>query len=251
MNGSLAQERLQAFRKRRPWDSEPSDRQRLSRDYFLDIERHRYDLQPHILDILKKIDWHGKRVLEVGAGIGTDGRNIIARGGIYTGIDVDRGSTEATAQALRAFALPGVALKRDATALDFADGSFDVVYSFGALPHIPEVARAVAEIHRVLKPGGAVLATVYNRSSIHDARVSGAQRPGRNANGPDYPCCRVYDEQEAEALFAAFRIESNEVHFFDHRRWGVLGHLVPKRARAALGRRWGWHRVVHATKAGP
>src|SRR6266487_1166404 len=86
-----------------PADSELSDRDRLSQDYFLDIERRRYELQPHIPEIISKIAWRGKRVLEIGTGVGTDARNIIGEGGVYTGINIDRGSTETTSQALRVF----------------------------------------------------------------------------------------------------------------------------------------------------
>jgi len=163
-----AQERVRKYWDGRPCDSDLSDRNRLSREYFLDIERQRYELQPHILEILSKFDWRGKRVLEIGSGVGTDARTIIEKGaGDYTGINIDRASTEATARALQVFALPGVALQGDATALDFPDGTFDVVYSFGVLHHIPEAEKAVAEIHRVLKPGGIVLAMLYNRASIN------------------------------------------------------------------------------------
>src|SRR5258708_125876 len=167
MDSVLAQERVRAYWNEKPCDSETSGEEPWSREYFLEIESKRYELQPHIPEILAKIDWGGKRVLEVGAGVGTDARNIIGRGGIYTGINVDRGSTEATSRALRIFSLPGVALERDATSLEFPDHSFDVVYSFGVLQHIPGAAKAVAEIHRVLKPGGEVIAMVYNRSSIN------------------------------------------------------------------------------------
>jgi len=293
MDSVLAQERVRAYWNENPCDSELSDRVRLSREYFLDVERQRYELQPHILEIISKIDWRGKRVLEVGAGIGTDARNIIQRGALYTGINVDRGSTEATSQALRVFSLPGTALERSATSLDFADGTFDAVYSFGVLQHIPEVGKAVAEIHRVLKPGGELLVMVYNRSSINyvieimflrklglrllsvpgaivllqwlgfpreklerhrevyrqRGRMTDAEWLSRNTNGPDYPYCRVYDAKEAGELFSSFRIKNNEVHFFDHRHWGVLGRMVPKSARKALGRYWGWHRIVYANKA--
>jgi len=139
MDRVSAQERVRAYWHDNPCDSELRDRVRLSREYFLDVERQRYELQPHILEIISKIDWRGKRVLEVGAGIGTDARNIIQRGALYTGINVDRGSTEATSQALRVFSLPGTALERSATSLDFADGTFDAEYSIGVLQHIPEV----------------------------------------------------------------------------------------------------------------
>jgi len=293
MDSVLTQDRVRAYWNEKPCDSELSDQDRFSREYFLDIERQRYGLQPHILELLEKIDWRGKRVLEVGAGVGTDARNIIGRGGICTGINVDQGSTEATSRALHVFCLPGTALQCDATSLDFPDGAFDVVYSFGVLQHIPEVGKAVAEIHRVLRPGGEVLAMVYNRSSINyvveimflrklglrfltlpgaitllqwmgfpreklqrhkelhrtHERLTDAQWLSRNTNGPDYPYCRVYDAGEAAALFSAFQVESNEAYFFDHRHWGVLGRLVPESIRKALGRRWGWHRIIHARKA--
>jgi len=295
MDSALAQEQVRSYWNSQPCDSELSARARMSREFFLDVERQRYALQPHIPEILSRIDWRGKRVLEVGAGVGTDARNIIGRGASYTGINVDRGSTEATAQALRVFSLQGVTLERNATALDFPGDMFDIVYSFGVIQHIPEARKAVAEIYRVLKPGGEVLVMLYNRSSINYAleimflrklglrllalpgaiallemlglpgeklrrhrqifkergRMSDAEWLSRNTNGPDYPYCRVYGEAEAADLFSAFGIERNEVHFFDHRHWGVLGRLLPKRLRTALGRRWGWHRIVHARKPAP
>ncbi len=294
MDRIWAQKQVQDYWNKQPCDSELSDRDWQSREYFLEIERRRYELQPHILDILSKIDWHGKRVLEIGTGVGTDARNIIGRGGIYTGINVDRGSTDSTSRALRVFSLPGVVMQRNAISLDFPDSTFDVVYSFGVLHHIPEVEKAAAEIHRVLKPGGELLVMLYNRASInyvleimflrklglHLLSVPGAiallarmglpedkllrhaelhrQRKrmtdeewlGRNTNGPDYPYCRgVYGAAEAAELLAAFRIKDNEVYFFDHRHWGVLGHLLPRNVRSWLGRHWGWHRIVYAQKA--
>ena len=292
MDAAVAQERVRAHWDRQPCASELSARERLSREFFLDVERQRYALQPHILECLSWIDWSGKRVLEVGAGIGTDARRIIGAGARYTGINVDRGSAVATEQALRVFSMPSVSLQRDARSLDFPDGAFDAVYSFGVLQHIPEAQRAVAEIHRVLKPGGDFLLMLYNRTSINYTleikflrklglrllRLPGMipllQRLGlpraklerhrqiylehgrgsedewlsRNTNGPDYPYCRVYDAREARQLLAGFEILRTEIRFFDHRHWGVLGRMLPRRLRRALGLRWGWHRIVHARR---
>jgi SAM-dependent methyltransferase len=289
----LAQERVREYWNARPCDSDQSERTPMSREYFLDIERQRYELQPHILEVLSAMDWRGKRVLEIGAGMGTDARTLIGKGGIYTGINVDPASTEAVSQALQVFSLPGNAMRCDATRLDFADSSFDVVYSFGVLHHIPDVASAVAEIHRVLKPGGELLVMLYNRSSINYAveimflrklglrvlalpgAMSLLERLGlprrkmerhaelarrlkkmtheewlsRNTDGPDNPYSTVYDASQAAALLSAFRINHNEARFFDHRHWGPLGRLLRASACRLLGRRWGWHRIVHAHKA--
>jgi SAM-dependent methyltransferase len=292
-NAAQLQQRVQAYWNAKPCDSEFSSREKLSREFFLEVERERYRLQSHIAGIIDAIDWRGKRVLEIGTGVGTDARRIISRGGIYTGINVDQGSTLATAVALTTFGLPGATQHADATRLPFPDGSFDVVYTFGVLHHVPNVERAVAHIGRVLKPGGEVIAMLYNRTSInygveikylrklgaralafpgvlqlaaalrlpaqklerhrelsrHARDMSDQEWLSRNTDGPDNPYSRVYDANEAARLFPGFEIRRQEVHFFNPGHWGPLGKLLPTAAVAALGCRWGWHRVVYATKA--
>ena len=161
------QERVRAHWNQQPCDSEYSAQSRTSREFYVDIEHQRYGLQPHILEIMGKIDWRRKKVLEVGAGIATDARRLIGRGAVYTGINVDPGSTATANQALRLFNLPGQVLERNATTMDFADNSFDAIYSFGVLQHIPEIGKAIGHVHRVLKPGGELLIMLYNRSSIN------------------------------------------------------------------------------------
>jgi ubiquinone/menaquinone biosynthesis C-methylase UbiE len=161
------QKDVEAFWDSKPCGSEQSKLAPISRDYFREIEQERYTHQRHVKRLLSNISWRGKNVLEVGTGVGTDARHIISEGGIYTGINVDRGSTDMTAKALEVYAMPGKVRKCSATAMDFPDSSFDVVYSFGVLHHIPDVDRAVDEIHRVLKPGGDVLVMVYNKTSIN------------------------------------------------------------------------------------
>ena len=65
MNTALAQEQVRAFWNGQPCDSDLSDREPMSREYFLDIERHRYHLQPHILDLMDRIDFRDKRVVSI------------------------------------------------------------------------------------------------------------------------------------------------------------------------------------------
>jgi ubiquinone/menaquinone biosynthesis C-methylase UbiE len=52
------------------------------------------------------------------------------------------------------------------TDLPFDDASFDVTCSFKVLAHVPDVARALSEMARVTRPGGVVLAELYNRVSL-------------------------------------------------------------------------------------
>jgi SAM-dependent methyltransferase len=55
----------------------------------------------------------------------------------------------------------------DAENLDFADESFDVVYSHGVLHHTPDTEGAIREIHRVLKTGGRAVVMLYHRGSYN------------------------------------------------------------------------------------
>ena len=52
------------------------------------------------------------------------------------------------------------------TSLPFDDASFDVTCSFKVLAHVPEIGRALAEMTRVTRPGGVVLAEFYNPMSL-------------------------------------------------------------------------------------
>src|SRR4029077_18302752 len=55
------------------------------------------------------------------------------------------------------------------TAIPFADRSFDVCCSFKVLAHVPDIGRALAEMARVTRPGGVVIAEFYNPVSIRGA----------------------------------------------------------------------------------
>jgi ubiquinone/menaquinone biosynthesis C-methylase UbiE len=102
----------------------------------------------------------GKDVLEVGCGTGLilDRVHKFARSA--AGIDLSKGMLERAAGRGLAVA------QASATALPFPDASVDVAYSFKVLAHIPPIAEALAEMARVVRPGGWVLAEFYNARSI-------------------------------------------------------------------------------------
>lgn len=163
------QSEVEQFWDATPCDSGVSDLEVGSEDYFLDIEMQRYQLQPHIRELLCALNLAGKRVLEVGTGVGTDARLMIAQGASYCGINVDAGSARITHRALEVFGLCGEVRQASALEIPYPDASFDIVYSFGVLHHIPSVGDAVIEINRVLKPGGRLVVMLYNRRSINYA----------------------------------------------------------------------------------
>ena len=119
----------------------------------------------------------GRRVLEVGCGTARDGRFLVENGIDYRAIDASRRSLALAREHFSQQGLPTRFANADATALPFADDSFDVVFSIGVVHHIPDVARACRELARVAAPGGIVRVMVYNRRSYHYALVRFAVCP--------------------------------------------------------------------------
>jgi ubiquinone/menaquinone biosynthesis C-methylase UbiE len=102
----------------------------------------------------------GREVLEVGCGTGLVLQRVAQFARAATGVDLSPGMlARARARGLEV-------REGSATALPFPDASFDVVYSFKVLAHIPDIERCLAEMVRVARPGGHVVFDAYNRNSL-------------------------------------------------------------------------------------
>lgn len=101
-------------------------------------------------------------VLDVGCGRGFVTRRIQEIAPATTGIDLN---AEAVANGVT-----GGLRVMDAQQLTFADSSFDKIYSFHAIEHIPDVAAALREMERVLRPGGRIM-LVYPAEPIRGLYV--------------------------------------------------------------------------------
>jgi SAM-dependent methyltransferase len=136
--------------------------------FFAAYDSWRYRQERHIPDCLDRIDWHGRKVLEIGLGQGAESEQLIRRGASWSGLDLTQESVERVRARLAIRDLPHDDLRQgSALAIPWPDGTFDTVFSHGVLHHIPDIRRAQAEIHRVLKPGGTVVAMLYARRSLN------------------------------------------------------------------------------------
>ena len=110
----------------------------------------------------------GNRLLDLGCGAGRHAFEAYRRGADVVAFDADHGELRQVSGMTAAMAhtgeAPGAAracpVRGDATAMPFADGSFDRLIAAEVLEHIPLDQRALGEITRVLRPGGLLAVTV-------------------------------------------------------------------------------------------
>ena len=153
------------------WEAHPCDSttstaaERLA--YFQDVERIRYASQSHLPRVAAFDQFRGRRVLEIGCGLGTDGAQFAKGGALYTGVDLTQAAVSLAAENFRLRGLSGRFLRINAEELPLASAAIDHVYSYGVIHHAVHPERIVDEMYRVLKPGGTFMVMLYNRTSIN------------------------------------------------------------------------------------
>jgi SAM-dependent methyltransferase len=187
-----------------------SPRERLERH-----ERTRYELEPNLPAFAGFGDGAGRDVLEVGVGVGADHLKR-ARSGprSLAGVDLTHRAVGFTRERLGLYGLRSSLLVADAERLPFADGSFDLVDSWGVLHHSPDTARAVEEVRRVLRPGGEARVMIYHTRSLvgymlwlRYGLLAGRPRRGLaevHAEHLESPGTKAFTVDEAHRLFAGF-----------------------------------------------
>jgi SAM-dependent methyltransferase len=146
------------------WDETPCDGQPT---YALRSQL-RYQKEPWLLPLIDRIANAYPSILEVGCGQGTDGVTLCERmppGGRYVGVDMSEVSLARARSAAaeireRLQVTPHFGFE-NAEQLSFADNSFPCILSVGALHHSENTERAIAEVRRVLAPGGTAFILLY------------------------------------------------------------------------------------------
>ncbi len=153
------------------WEEIVGDAPEKSLEWFRRVENHRYQAEPCIHAVAQFTRYHGKKILEIGVGAGTDHLQWARAGAECHGVDLTDAAIANTTAHLAHYGFRSELRRIDAETLPFADASFDVVYSWGVIHHSESPEKIIREIHRILKPGGRFIGMMYRRNSVLTLRT--------------------------------------------------------------------------------
>ena len=166
--------RVVAFWDARPCNIRHSQKPLGTREYFDEVEARKYFVEPHIPRFAEFARWNGKRVLEIGCGIGTDTINFARHGAEVTAVDISGRSLDVARARAAVYGLAHQITFYQANVEELTEfvpvRPYDLVYSFGVLHHTPHPSRAVAELRQYMRQGSTFKMMVYHR---HSWRVLG------------------------------------------------------------------------------
>lgn len=267
-------DRVRDFWNSRPCNLRHSPKEVGTREYFDEVERRKYFVEPHIPAFAEFQKWQGKRVLEIGCGLGTDTLNFARAGAQVTAVELSDESAALTRKRLELYDLSDRATIHVGNAEELPSilpaQSFDLVYSFGVIHHSPHPRRIVEHIRRYMTRDSELRLMVYSRISYKlfwIMKQEGIWDLGRidellARNSEAQSGCPVtysYDDESAAALLDGFQIlEMRKAHIFT---WDVDAYTrheyvkapewenVSDEELALLERELGWHLLIRARLA--
>lgn len=265
-------ERVRDYWNARPCNIRHSPEPVGTRAYFDQVRDRKYFIEPHIPRFADFPRWAGKRVLEIGCGIGTDTVSFAQAGARVTAVDLSDKSLEIARQRVAVYGLQDRVRFFHANAENLSATvpieSFDLIYSFGVIHHTPHPDKVMRQLVHYTRPGSTIKVMVYHR---HATKVGGLLlRSGlqfwkldeliaRHSEAQTgCPVTYSYTPRTAGELVEAqgFRVTSVFVdHIFPYRIKDYVKYryvkewfyrFMPDAMFGAMERRFGWHVCVTA-----
>lgn len=271
---SVSIKAVQEYWDRRPCNVRHSPSPIGTREYFDQIEQRKYLVEPHIPGFAEFEKWQGKKVLEIGCGIGTDTINFARAGAEVTAIDLSSESLRLAQRRAEVFAL------QDKITFYHGDSEqlsqfvpvepYDLVYSFGVIHHTPHPRNVVEEVKKYLLPTSEFRLMLYSKVSyklfwiMHEEGCWDMSRidelVAKNSEAQTgCPVTYTYTFDEVRQLLSGFEVmDIGKTHIFT---WDIEAYKQYKYVKdqawakvsdeqfALLEKELGWHTLVRAKLA--
>src|SRR5437667_7681542 len=264
-------DRVREYWDRRPCNIRHSPKPRGTKEYFDEVEARKYFVEYHIPRFAEFTRWRGKKVLEIGCGIGTDTINFARAGAQVTAVDLSGKAMGLARTRASVFGLgdrirfcPGNA---EELSTFVPVEPYDLIYSFGVVHHTLHPGAVLQQLRQYARPGTTIKIMVYHRRSYKVAWILLTEGKGRFWKLPELvaknseaqtgcPVTYTYTRREGRQLLErhGFRVTDVRVeHIFPYRISDYVKYQyvkewyfrwMPQPLFRALERRLGWHLLL-------
>ncbi|NJD38936.1 MAG: class I SAM-dependent methyltransferase [Geobacter sp.] len=265
-------EKVQTYWNARPCNVRHSPSPVGTKQYFDEVEARKYLVEPHIPLFAEFEKWKGKKVLEIGCGIGTDTMNFARAGAQVTAVDLSTESLALAKKRAEVFGLDNITFYQ-ANAERLSDyvpvDRYDLVYSFGVIHHTPHPERVIEQIHQYLDKDSIFKIMVYHRRSwkVFWMQMKYGKKPGETLDEliaryseaeTGCPVTYSYTSGTIKEFLKGFEITDMKVdHIFPYSipeyinyRYEKVWYFnyLPSSLFRWMEQRWGWHLCATARK---
>jgi ubiquinone/menaquinone biosynthesis C-methylase UbiE len=170
-----------------------------------DVEFHRNtdSVMPEDL----KAALNNKVALNIGCGAGSEALMLVYGGAKCIAMDITAPAAGAAEYLMHTIGGDGIGIQADSRFIPLESSSVDVVYSSGVLHHSPDIEKSIAEVFRVLKPGGRAFIMLYATWSVLFIQQRLMLSMGEGAwetGGRKNPHTTTFSKNECRKMFSQF-----------------------------------------------
>lgn len=240
----------------RPCNIRHSSKEIGTLEYFNEVTKKKFFVENHILMFTRFPQWEGKKVLEIGCGLGTVGINFPFNGADYTGVELSEESLEIAKQRFSLYNQPGQFYLGNAEELSsfVPVETYDLIYSFGVIHHSPHPEKIVSEIKKYMNENSVLKIMLYAKDSWKNYMIeAGLDQPEAQYG---CPIANTYTKEDVVELLDGYEVLSIEQdHIFPYQvepykqgeyiKQPWFDAMPPEMFRA-LEKNLGWHLLITA-----
>ena len=242
------------------WDDRPcnvrhSQKEIGTTEYFDEVERKRYTAEPHTPAFAGFSNTNGKKVLEVGCGMATEGINYARAGATYTGTDLSVESLDLAKKRFEVYNKEGNFYLGNSEELSsfVPVETYDLIYSFGVIHHSPYPERIISEIKKYMNKDSVLKIMLYAKDSWKNYMIEA----GHDQPEAQYGCpiANTYTNDEVRELLDGFDVAIDQYHIFPYqiepyKRGEFVKQpwfeAMPDEIFEVLKKNLGWHLLITA-----
>ena len=248
---------MKDFWNNRPCNVRHSSKTQGTKEYFDEVEKKKFFVEPHIKSFSHFNEWNGKKVLEIGCGLATAGINFARYGAEYTGVELSADSLALAKKRFDVYNQYGNFYEGNAEELTnfLPEDKYHLIYSWGVLHHTPHPEKAMAEISKYLAKDGVFKLMLYASESWKNYMISiGLDQPEAQYG---CPVAYTYTEEEIYDLlgdhFEVVSIERDHIFPYQIEPYKKGEYIkepwfetMPDEMFEVLEKKLGWHLLITA-----